>query len=219
MDERQAKRFRDRAIFSARKRGFTEQAEDLAQDVLLKFISGSGTGQTVDQAVIDAVRGSLGDSRSHSSELRRNFHLYPIGMDDLAASEVPRRHPQDRLGFESIIQGLNSTDRAVVCLRFIWGLDGKEIGHCFGVTESRISQRLQRIQAGLSEALSREEQRTGEREEPAEVSPEIQDRRGLDEKTERVLETIRAEARARMDERAGEAIPETLCSAFTVNAF
>ena len=91
------------------------------------------------------------------------------------------------------------------------------------MSESRASQVLDeamraqksRVSAGESSDSERERQR---REQEA-LSREIQERFSMDEKTERLLEKIRAQADNPMVRRPEPKISETLCEPFAVNAF
>lgn len=159
MNESDAKRFRKRFIFSATRKGFSEFSEDLAHDSLIKWLEGRGKHQTVDQATVDAIRGAFGRPGSPNYQLKRNV-TRPSGSLDAVANkssgEVLGYHDYD---LERIIETLNSSDRAIAVLIYVWGFKELEVGHCFGVTESRISQRLKGIQEKLSREMAREKQR------------------------------------------------------------
>lgn len=142
MDEASAARFRKRAIFSATRRGFTEQSEDLAHDVILSWLEGGGQHQTIDHAVIDAVRRTHGRSGTPGHEQRRNLEQRAERVDALANRPGPAVDRDSCHDFERLIKPLESIDRAIVCLRFIWGFSEIEIASLFGITESRVCQRL-----------------------------------------------------------------------------
>jgi len=55
---------------------------------------------------------------------------------------------------DKILSGLSSLNRCVFILKNLWEFTNDEIGYCFGVTESRISQRLKSIQETIYETLS-----------------------------------------------------------------
>lgn len=147
MDNEQAKKFRKRAIYSARKYGFGEHAEDLAQEVLCKFAAGQGRHQTIDQATIDAIRGNIGDPRSGNFERQRAAEREYESIEDKAHVAEPKSNGID---FERYLGMLKGIDRAVVCLRIKWGFTEDEIGHCFDLTESAISLRLKKIMQTLA---------------------------------------------------------------------
>lgn len=49
---------------------------------------------------------------------------------------------------ERVVAGFKATYRGTFILYYIWGLNLKEIGDVFGITESRVSQILSQVQAG-----------------------------------------------------------------------
>lgn len=212
MDEATAARLRKRAVLSAARMGFTERSEDLAHDAIVEWLEGRGQHQTVDQAVIDAIRRAFGRPGLPGHELRRNLEQRPKSMDRLArhtSREVDRDSVHD---FDRLIRTLEPIQRAIVCLRYVWGFQEIEIAQCFGVSESRISQRLQ---AALSRIASRERQR----KEPATISREIQERPGMDGETQGLLEEVGSEARERLSPREIEKIQEVLLETFGDSTF
>ena len=71
MTNEKAKELRKRAIASATRYGFAGSAEDIAQEVLCRFVEGRGKHQTVDQAVIDVIRSEHGRPGLPGHERRR----------------------------------------------------------------------------------------------------------------------------------------------------
>jgi len=135
--------------------GWVNDAEDIAQEVLLKFCEGRGQHQTIDQAVGDLIRGKyrvLGFSRNE----HRRQRLRMVPVEDARGVAAPEAIGRD---FENIIGSLQGLERVMVKLRYEWGFTAREIADCFGVTESRISQRLKGIQKGLSLEMALDEQR------------------------------------------------------------
>lgn len=104
-------------------------------------------------------------------------------------------------------------------LYYQWGLNEKEIGACFGFTESRASQIKARAEARVQTFVSSEESRVGEREKQAKVLQEVQGRLSLDDKTQRILEKIRSQAKRGLAQDQKQEIPETLFGSFRVEAF
>ena len=158
MTDDEIKQFKNKAIISARKLGLGEHAEDIAQEVVAKFASGQGRHQTVDQAVIDVARGSFGDSRYDVHQQRRNLTRTYESLDIVANADRYGSTQSHQFDYPRIIDKLKSIERAIIVLRYEWGFKETEIAHCFGVTESRISQRLTRIQIGLRYGMAAEEQ-------------------------------------------------------------
>lgn len=139
---------RGKALFSAKKFGFGEHAEDLAQEMLLKFLENKETRQTVDQAVIDAIREEFGNPNTAGYELRRaRDNAIPVDelIDSLTLRGSIGETPTSALDFERYLEMFEDMERATICLVFKWGFSLKEVGHCFGVTESRVSQILKDI--------------------------------------------------------------------------
>lgn len=156
MTDEQAKKLLMRAKASAKRLGFGSIAEDLAQAVLLRFCEGRGQHQTVDQAVIDAIRAEFGSPRTPGHERRKAVQRPVAGMEAARGIGV---EPRDGLDFERLTGMLEERDRAIAKLIYVWGLTEQEIGDLFGISESRISQRHTVIQARLSEALAKEKPR------------------------------------------------------------
>lgn len=153
MDNEKANELRRRAKLSAVRKGFTEDSDDLAQEVLLSFLEGRGQHQTVDYAVIDAIRRDRGDSR--------NGRFKPRKRERRPHCELKEHHSigeshESRGDFERIIGLLKGGRRAIAVLFFEWELTQKEIGNCFGITESRVSQWILEIESVLRGKLSRE---------------------------------------------------------------
>jgi hypothetical protein len=162
LDEATAKRFRKRFVLSASRKGFREFSEDLAHDALIKWLEGIGKHQTVDQATVDAIRGTFGRP-STLGYLAKRAVARPAGsMGEMANISSNAVDPNSEHDFERIIKSLGTTDRAILVLTYVWGFKEIEVGHCFGITESRVSQRLKGIYQGLSRKLEAEERRQGQ---------------------------------------------------------
>lgn len=157
MTNEQAKKFRERAVASARRYGFAETADDIAQTVLLKFCEGRGQHQTIDQAVIDAVRSKFGRPGLPGYERRFTAEHQMAGMEAARGIGVEQKHRHD---FERLTGMLPAGERIITRLTYEWGFTEQEIGDLFGITESRISQKLAGVQAHLSQTLAKEESET-----------------------------------------------------------
>lgn len=211
MNEKTAARLRKRAVLSAARMGFTEQSEDFAHDAILEWLEGGGQHQTVDQAVIDAVRRAYGRPGLPGHQLRRNLEQRPKRMDALArlpGHSVNRDSVHD---FERLIQPLGSVDRAIVCLNYVWGFKEIEIAAIFGITESRISQRL-------SSAVSRIAQRERKRGQPKALSPNEEQARREREASGQV-ESMGEEEKFGISPGALEKVPEELLGTFGEDTF
>lgn len=157
MTSEEAEKFYKRALGAARSYGFSEHAEDFAQEVVTKFISGQGRHQTVDQALIDIARRDLGDPRSGLFELRRAIDWGYQPLDALENHPGPVIDRSDQRQYQRVLGCLEGVERAIIILMYEWGFLQKEIAHCLGVTEGRISQRLSKIQKRVQTALRADE--------------------------------------------------------------
>lgn len=131
------KLIRKRAVTAAWKLQFGEQAEDLAQDVLLKVVEGKGASNraSASQRMIDAIRaeyGRLGDAGTAEKQA--------LMLTNRAFIEDKTKGGWDAKldDFESLLKGLSRDQRIVIYLRYVWGFGVTEIGQCFGVDSTRI---------------------------------------------------------------------------------
>lgn len=138
-------------------------SDDCIQEVLKRMLEGKHQHSTIDQAVIDYLRSNYGDKRLSSYIERQKFNnsnsFEPgeleniIGFDD-------RKQSSNRLDFNECSKWIgNQIDKAILGLYFKWGLNEVEIGHLFGFSESRVSQRLQRVQKCISTRIKIEKSR------------------------------------------------------------
>jgi DNA-directed RNA polymerase specialized sigma24 family protein len=153
MDANEAEKFRRRAKLSATRKGFAEDSDDLAQEVLLNWLEGGGQHQTVDYAVIDAIRRDRGDSRNGQFEPRKRERRPHCELKEFHSVD---QFDESRGDFERITSMLKGGRRAVAVLFFEWGLTQKEIGGCFGVTESAVCNWLRQIEDVLRGKLAKE---------------------------------------------------------------
>ena len=137
------KRIQLRARIMARAVGCPDLADDIFQEVQLGYIrKGAVRGQTVNQAVTDAIRRLLGDKKWRGQE---RFKQVPL---------TERLHPQveqDLSGLlsDEILRDLASEDRALLILYAQWEMTLVEIGHIFGVSDRWASIRLTEIRERL----------------------------------------------------------------------
>lgn len=108
-----------RARASARHYGFSVSQDDIAQEVVCRILEGKGKHQTINQAVIDAIRKDYG----------RTPRALP-----------PDKVLQDNSVLQSFVSSLAGVKRSVISLTYEWGFDLKEIGHVLGMTSSRVCQ-------------------------------------------------------------------------------
>ena len=122
--------------------------EEIAQETLLKILSGYAPRQHFNAKVIDSIRFVIGDSRTAESfAFRTNDHSYLV-------DRLP--NPITLRSMARYLYSLTPMDRAIAVLYSKWGLELKEIGYCFGISESAISQRLTLIKKTIKQDLKRE---------------------------------------------------------------
>lgn len=170
IDADSAIKFRKRAQCSAARYGFKRDREEIAQEVLLQMCRSPNRGATVDQLVIDVIRERYGRPRTPGFDRKHALALavqtgegsQPIERTAIAGNGISL---DDRLDFERMVERLGATDeRAFALLRWRHDFTEKEIGYLFGVSESRICQRLTAIQERLRGIVRQEERSQEERE-------------------------------------------------------
>jgi RNA polymerase sigma factor FliA len=109
---------------------------------------------------ISRIRGAILDGlRSRDVILRRRLrgvqvrvpHLHPLAVDPSYAPQIEYRAAQVAL-IRDAIQGLPRRSRLVMHLYYVEGLSMQDVGGCFGVSQSRISQLHARLVRQLREA-------------------------------------------------------------------
>jgi hypothetical protein len=122
------------------------------------MLEGRHQHATIDQAVIDNLRkrsgrkGSVGyDQRlslENATQSESATHLFFCSSH--SGHDVETREDVSRyLRFVS-----DSIDRGCYVLYHAWGLNAGEIGDIFGFSESRVCQRLERVQSSLSKRIA-----------------------------------------------------------------
>lgn len=151
MTSAQASKFRKRAMISATRYGFSEHADDFAQEVLLHFLEGRGKSQTIDQAVIDCIRGKFGRpgtpgfSAKHSLAMAESIETED-GQRDFSDSSSQSESRDLERDLERAQQFFKGVDAVIFRLRFKEEMSQDEIAKRIGVTESRICQRIKRME-------------------------------------------------------------------------
>lgn len=147
-----AAKYHRRAKISAGRKGFNQDADDIAQGVILAMLEGRHQHATIDQAVIDAIRKRYGrpDTAQFAARTALRTAL-PIGKrnSDKLGSVNDGKRLDDRLDIERMVRALKGDERALFVLIYKWGFTYPEAGECFGVSQSRICQRLKIIHAKL----------------------------------------------------------------------
>jgi DNA-directed RNA polymerase specialized sigma24 family protein len=129
--------------------GFESDAEDMAQYALFKVAQSRKAH--VSQLCIDYVRqtyGRTGKTPSKSQAAQAIEKRFYSELSD-KYKELTYSTDMEALDFEVLKKSLAAKDRAIVTLRFKWGMTDKEIGDCFGLSESRIRQNFSEIKKQL----------------------------------------------------------------------
>lgn len=121
--------------------GRHQDTDDIAHAVLLHFLEGKGDNQKVQYAVIDKIRQAYGrtDRKATVKPARDAFNQASSYKMHLVANEsITGQEFEGRI--DEYVKELMGHERAVLVLLYQWGLSLGEIGHCFGVSESRVCQ-------------------------------------------------------------------------------
>lgn len=113
-----------------------ETAEEIAQDVMVSYLSRGHTGQKVDFAVVDAIRVRLGRTEYKKPREATFKHVSTKALRRVPSEEVaatisallPKKFPPE--------------ERAILVLYYAWGFTLGEIGDVYGITASAGSLRL-----------------------------------------------------------------------------
>lgn len=115
-------------------------AEDVKQEVYARILKRHKNGlYNIKWLVIDILRESFGRKgnrpcKTDKSILTRNAK--PIDKVSENIFKELQYESIQQLDIDKITKDLSGISRAIVMLRYKWGLDYKEIGDCFGKTES-----------------------------------------------------------------------------------
>jgi len=132
-----ARLYHERALATARRKGFAEIAEDIAQEVMRQFVEKGRPGQTIDQAVIDAVRVLQGSSRYKAHEVRQSIAFaVPLGVSHLS---TPGDLAQGRLDEREFYEALkklqpDSIEHALCALTCLYGFKVPEAARVLGIS-------------------------------------------------------------------------------------
>lgn len=153
MDSRTAELLRHgrKAANLARAWGNPEDADDASQYVIEQRLK--GRKGRVSNILIDYLRVTHGSTRvSGGCKGQKRETRAAFSGEGLEVADPRVVDPGARIDGEHLLRNLDSTSRAVFLLMHVWGLYEAEIGNLFGVSESRISQRLKGVESCLSKA-------------------------------------------------------------------
>ena len=166
LNEESIKKLTKRIQISSTKFGFGHVSSEIVQTILLRMLEGKHQHSTIDQAVIDYLRSEYGDKRVGGYAERQSLNnacSYEQDDIDRFMQHDLGRELAARRDFSGHLVWLGSKDRAITGLFYRWGLSEAEIADLFGVTESRVSQWLKRIQSCLSARIKAQTRRESER--------------------------------------------------------
>lgn len=163
-DARDVAKISKRIATSYRKlSGRTDGIEDCTQGVLCAMLEGRHQHATIDQAVIEYLRKRSGRKGTNGYALRQSLeNSYTAGAasTDIASSNDPRRRLDIGRDCNELLRGIgNQVDRACYLLNKYWELNEIEVGNIFGFSESRVCQRIQRVQSSLSARIKAQKSR------------------------------------------------------------
>ena len=166
-----------------------ENTEDLAQEFLLDICKEMRKGklsfpmgdQVKQNTLIDAIRRLFGDSRVENENKKRKQSIYAKYID--TEEDLPPSRSVDplvQISYSECLSKLDEKKRVIMVLYFEWGLTLKEIAHCLGITESRVSQHLTQIETKLRKEINHGKinQRQKDRKEKEEENRVLLERRG-----------------------------------------
>lgn len=139
-----------KAKLVANKSGYSECADDFAQEVILKYIEGHAQHQTINQSFKDFLRRHYGDTTTISGKLKS------IALRSMVQLEEARD-----IGSESAIERKSGNysflfrghELEIYQRYFLYEQKELEIGRELNLTKSRISQILKEIKSKLETQL------------------------------------------------------------------
>jgi hypothetical protein len=143
--------FQKRAHYVAKKNGRPELAEDFAQEVLLAVTQGRRA--TVDQLFVDYLREQFGSSRNPGGRARQMAGRRTVSLDEEVGEEGSSILRHELIGgTERDLPSLGDRGRSahlfagieadIYQMIFVEEQTLDQVGDHFGVSESRISQRV-----------------------------------------------------------------------------
>lgn len=152
----------ERAKKSAVSKKFHQDADDFAQTVALNFLKNPKSKQTIDQAVIDAIRLEYGKGFKDPSKISKKFTKL-LSFDSLLVkpSHLPHEArigdmPADVCTLLDLRQ-INRLYRGIFLMHYAFGFTYKEIGIVFGLTEQHTWHIISLVSKNLQKVTSKKE--------------------------------------------------------------
>lgn len=138
-------------------------ADDAVQEIITRMLEGQHQHATIDQCVVDYLRTISGrkglPGYSGRQALERPSSYESKDLDRLLSVDNGGGRVS-RVDFDDVSRWIgDKTDRASFILYVQWGLSEAEIGNLFGFSESRVSQRIARVQKCLRQRIKTQESR------------------------------------------------------------
>ncbi len=166
-------KIRKRIVYAHTKIAGPCGADDCAQEILTRMLEGKHQHSTIDQAVIDYLRGARGDKRLRSHSQRKAFgnadsyeqgeYDHSIGVD--LGDDLGSRIDRDR-----IVSNFRGWQRCLMLMRYRDGLNAKEVADYFGFTESWVCLWDKRLQGRIQARIDSEERARVSRTTESEVA-------------------------------------------------
>lgn len=154
MDAERFRTIQKAATERATRGNFPNEAQDFAQYAAMKIAGGRKAKMS--QLFTDYLREKFGDVRDDAAKAVQALrYAEQAGYMDVTDMELPADTQGTDLDFFALLGDLEQRDRAILVLRHKWGMDLKEIGEVFGVSEGRVSQELIALHALLKKRLTR----------------------------------------------------------------
>lgn len=136
------------------------ESGDLLSEWFCMTLEGKAQKQTLEQFFIDLMRKRFGDSRQEYGRIKQKA-IFTSRESDETLSSLPHDVNTEALALK---QYLSKEERSIFVLHYEWGFNETEIANIFGVSSSRICQRLQRVQERIRKKIAAEKQRENSRE-------------------------------------------------------
>ena len=150
MDQATVIKLADRITWRGKTLGVKENdLEDLQQDILTRYVE-KGSGQTVDQAIIDWLRKNYGRKGDASFDAKRQF-TNPIQLSEIKRSfELPEWDRAD-LYRQLANMGASPIAKSLFVLNKVCGYSEDEITYFTGTSKTRLRERIKRVESCLYE--------------------------------------------------------------------
>jgi DNA-directed RNA polymerase specialized sigma24 family protein len=135
LTQSEAYKFHKSAIILCNKWGFNQMAQDLAQDTIVRLLTGHG--QTVSQALIDSIRFRCGRNHDKIAFLRCS---QPNDMDYELLDHSPWGRVDARIDLERIFNLTDIRERRIILGEYLGGLRQIDLARELGISESRVTQ-------------------------------------------------------------------------------